>query len=223
MAGGATGIAGLAAAGTVAAEHSKPAKVTIEYDEETLDRFKPHLQMHEDDRELFLGLYGWVAKHEDRDLDVAVYWARYRRQRDAFWAPGTDHWGDHEPVQVLHDPETNEAVTIRASIWHWYKGEQRAATVPMDGENPRLRVMNPHHQYSAAEPDASLTSFDVLDLRNAWDDWIRNDLENDVVVGASYEPWVMENEASWWRKEREAFYIETMAGIGFGDQGSLSN
>lgn len=195
---GTAGVIGLA--GTAAADHpdAQPAHVTISYDQQTLEQYRPVLEMEPADRDLFQSLYGWTATSPEYDTDVHVYWARYSGQRGV--TSFDSHFGDHEPVAVETDSDTGDVERVRASVYHWSKGETTAASAPLDGTNPRLVVIHPWHHYSAAPPDANTQAFDVADLRDEWDSWLDNGLERDVVPGASRNPWVMRQRGHWWRR-----------------------
>jgi hypothetical protein len=229
---GATAAAtGLALVGSpAAAEHPdrQPAHVTIAYDQSRLERYKPLIDIRPVDRELLEGLFGWIAESPEHDTDVMGDWCRYRRQVSPWWAPGTGHWGDHEPVQVEVDSDTGDPVRVRASVYHWIKGETRAETVPMDGDNPRLRVVSPYHQYTATGPDAAVRSLAVKDLTAHFDNWLANGLEADLVPGAAYNPWIMRTESDFWREgefglpANETLRAETARTLGFGQVGDLT-
>lgn len=222
--------AGVALLGTAAADHAtrKPAYVEIEYDPDVLAKYQPLLQMPVEARDKFLGLYGLLAAAPDDEYkeNVAVYWTEYTHQ-DGWLGNLDSHGGDHEPVAVEYDPDTGEVVTVRASVYHWLKGEVRPSQVPMDGTNPRLRVIKPWHQYTAADPGAGVEQFDVKDLTQYWDAWLDNGLEEAVVPGAAYEPWVLRHRESWWRDNSAGFstnelLLKSFSAVGVGTKGSLS-
>lgn len=189
----------LTTAGTAAADHTdrQPAHVTISYDETVLDTYKPLLARSQAAREKYLGLYGWVAESPEEATKVCVYWSYYSHQDGA--SQYTSHRGDHEPVAVEVNTDTGDVERIRASIWHWQKGEVTPDAAPMDGTNVKLRVIDPHHAYTAARESDTVEDLDVKDLTATWDDTLANGLEDDVVPGASYNPWIMQRESDWWR------------------------
>jgi hypothetical protein len=214
-----------AAAQAASSPFDTPDAVTISFDRERLDRYAPYLQLSEADEERFLGLYGWVAESERRDTDVLVYWAEYVNQVAPWYAPGTGHWGDREPVAVEVDPDTGELVTVRASIYHWIKGELPADAVARTGTHPRLRVIDPWHQYTAAAPGRGQRR-EVLDLRDRWQAWLDNGLDEAVVPGASRNPWVMRSEPDWWQSGEFGIDVDVRVlrlarRLGFGAAGSL--
>lgn len=215
--------------GTAAADHSdaQPEHVSITYDQSYLETYQPVLQMQHADREKFLGLYGWVASSPEHDTNCCVYWAKYSHQEAPWWAPTTGHYGDHEPVQVEIDAGTGEVSRVRASIFHWAKGEVDGLAAPMDGTNPRLKVMNPHHQYTAAAEDAPTEQHTVRDLTAEWDAWLDNGLETDARPGCSRNPWIMRHNPHFWRKgsfglpSTDTLRMQMARSLGFGTVGEL--
>jgi hypothetical protein len=199
----AVALAGVGAVRRVRADHdaAQPDHVRLVYDADRLRRYRPLLDMEQADREKLLGLYGWVAESPEYDTDVMVYWMKYTDQEAPWWAPGTGHFGDHEPVQVEVDKQTGEVQRVRASIFHWLKGEVTGAAMPLgdDGRHPELRVFNPHHHFTAAAPGAVLRKIEVNDLHEVYDSMLANGLEESLVPGASRKPWLMRTEPDFWR------------------------
>jgi len=204
----ATGTAVLA--GTAAASHLEdiPENVSIEFDQVMLEKYRPRLVFPTEAREKLIGLYGWVAKSPDYSTDVCCFWSKYTHQEG--WLGDLDsHWGDHEPLQVVVDSETGDVVRVRASIYHWIKGEVVGDAIPMHDEtHPRLRVLSPHHQYTAPRPADSGSFFEVDDLTGAFGDWLSNGLEVALRPGSTTNPWIMQNHGHWWRNTETALGIE---------------
>lgn len=231
-------LAGLAGAGALgfgtgrvaAADESafeQPDDVTLTFDADRLARYQPLLELTDEDETRFLGLYGWVAESETRETDIMVYWTEYSNQVAPWYAPGTGHWGDREPVQVEIDPDSGDIVAVRASIYHWVKGTAGPAAVARDGQNPRLRVIDPWHQYTAASPDANTTRYEVKNLADRWQSWLDNGLDESVVPGASRDPWVMRRESDWWQAgtaglpDAQVSVLRAARTLGFGEAGSI--
>lgn len=226
-------VAGVSAAGTVAADHddSQPDDVTIFYDKDYLETYAPLLELSQRARELLIGLYGWVARSEQYDTDVLVYWTSYLKQdasRAGEWLLGgiDGHLGDHEPVQVEVDRDSGEVVTVRASIYHWIKGEVPVAEAPMQDRRPMLSVVDPWHQYTAATPDAPLQDLSVRNLGDEWDSWLANGLEENVLPGASRNPWQMRSQPDWWREGTfgvsvDRVRVDLARSLGIDEVGSL--
>lgn len=223
--------------GSASGDHvteAQPDHVTIEYDQAYLDRYKPKLAMPYSEQQKFLGLYGWVASSPEHDTNVCVYWASYTHQ-DGWLGDLDSHEGDHEPVQVEVDKQTGEVTRVRASVYHWLKGESTPDAVPMDGSNPRLRVIKPWHQYTAAGPNETAHAFDIEDLTSEFQGWLDNGLELDLLPGSSTNPWKMQYEDDWWRSDRAASaglfdlppsvkssLVRASKAAGFGTVGSLT-
>lgn len=191
-AGGAVaGVATLSiSASAIAREEHQPETVSISYDVETLEQYRPRLVFEEDAREKFLGLYGLLATSPDYESDVAVYWASYSHQEGV-----TDldsHYGDHEPIYVYIDSETGEIRRVLYSAYHWIKGE----TVATD--RPRFDVVDPWHHYIPTTQEGDLV--DVLDLTEEFGAWLSNGLEESLADGAVVNPWSMRSRSDWWKR-----------------------
>lgn len=199
LAGLGAAVVGTTSSGTASATHdeSQPAHVTIEYDEDWLDTYKPKLDRSQQVRDKFLGLYGWKASSPDYDTEIGVFWCSYSNQEG--YTSLDSHRGDHEPVLVEVDAASGDVETVAASIWHWQQERVEPDQTRMDGTNPLLRIDDRHHHYTVAPPTASPEVLDVKDLRGAWSDWRANGLEEAVVVGASLNPWIMESQRDWWQ------------------------
>lgn len=230
-----TATTGLAlSTGTVVADHdaSQPEAVTIYYDQDYLEAYRPLLDLSYEADQLLIGLFGWVATHDQLDTNVCVYWTSYTKQnalRVGEWLLGgiDGHVGDHEPVQVEVDADTGDVERVRASVYHWIKGETTAASAPMEGTNPRLEVIDPWHQYTAAKPDATVQELPVENLGDKWDAWLANGMEESVLPGASRDPWQMRQESDFWRqgafgfRSEERLRVDAARSLGIDTVGSL--
>lgn len=206
--------AGLAVAGaalttaqTATASHldGPGENVELVYDQDMLEAYQPRLVFPTEAREKLIGLYGWVARSADEDTDVCCYWARYTHQ-DGLFARFDSHHLDHEPVQVEVDSETGDVRRVRASVYHWLKGEVRPSEELLyDGTHPHLRVISPWHQYTAAGLVDDGVFVDVEDLTGEYESWLKNGLEEDLYPGATTVPWRMQS--------RDHFWQDTLAGI----------
>ena len=194
----------------------QPSSVSLEYDQADLETYQPLLKLTPEDDSKLLGFYGWKAVDENRSTDVYCYWTSYSHQEASgigrVFFNADQHDGDHEPVQVVVDSETGEVRTVRASIYHWIKGETSPTDRLMDetGKRPRLRVVSPWHQYTLAAEDAEVQQKSVEDLRGEYRSWLRNGLYESVAIGATTDPWTMADRSSWWR--------EGTFGIGLNEQ-----
>lgn len=214
--------------GIATAEHydAQPSHVSLTYDKPTLEKYRPELVFREEAREKFIGLYGWVATSPEYDTGICVYWASYTHQDGVspFWGMLSDsHLGDHEPIQVEWDRDTGEVKCVRASIYHWTKGEVPGHEAAMNGTNPHLEVVSPWHQYTAATRSGVLP--EVKDLTEHFEGWLDNGLEEPLEPGTSTNPWSMATRSHWWRTKRgwsfDAFIVNMMMGIRGDEIGSL--
>lgn len=196
--------------GPSAAEHmDEPGEnITLEYDVDTLETYRPRLVLPTEAREKFNSLYGWVARSPDFETDVCCYWASYTHQ-EGLLGNLDSHFGDHEPVQVEVGSDTGDVERVRASVYHWMKGEVTADAAPMyDETHPHLRVIEPWHQYTAPNPADSGAFFDVEDLTAAFPRWLDNGLEEDLHPGSTTVPWRMRDRESWWRDTVGSFSVD---------------
>lgn len=194
--------AGAASLGSVAvvdrarADHAgeQPSHVSITFDQTTLDRYRPRLDLPAASREKLLGLYGWLATSSEFDTDICVYWCEYSHQAGV--TSYDSHWGDHEPVYVEVDADTGDVQQVIASVYHWTAGRGLPA---LDGDHPLLRVIDPWHHYTAADTTGDLLA--VKDLTAVFGDWLANGLELDLEPGTVYNPWTMTRRGHWWRDD----------------------
>lgn len=226
---GAAALGSAVLSGTAAADHrdAQPEYVDITYEPDTLDRYAPVFDIAPVDREKLRGLYGWVARApaDERDTFVCCYVMKYRLQ-EGWLGPTDSHKGDHEPVQVEVDRTTGEVTRLRASVYHWLKGEVPAAAAPLaeNGRTPRLKIFTPHHHYTAAAPDATTERFDVRDLTEIFDAILANGLEEDLQPGAFTNPWLMRDRADFWRDGAlgiDGLVVSALSIAGVGTTGSL--
>lgn len=189
---GAAAVGSLSLSGTAAASHfdTQPEHVTIEFDRPTLERYRPMLNVTA--LEQLPTLWGWVARSPDHDTDVCVFWAEYGTQEGV--TSFDSHWGDHEPCYVVVDDATGEVREVIPSVYHWLAGH--FPSPPTDGDHPKLRVINPWHQYI---PDPSADRlFDVHDFTTVFQAWLDNGLEEDLEPGVVVDPWLMRDRGHWW-------------------------
>jgi hypothetical protein len=213
-------------AGVAAAAHwdAKPEHVSVFYDEQILDRYRPKLVMPQEAREKFIGLYGWVAESPERDLNCCCYWASYTHQ-DGYLGNLDSHMGDHEPVYCFYDKNTGEVQRVIASVYHWLKGSATGTTAPLvDQTHVNLRTVVPWHQYTAASDEGAY--FDVRDLTTEFDSWLSNGLDTSLHPGTVTNPWSMQHRSSWWRDglfgfSLNEFIVKRSADLGRGTVGDL--
>lgn len=195
---------GSATAAVDARDEHQPDHVTLEYDREALERYRPLLDVSTLEIRP-TALYGWVASSPEHETNVAVYWARYRAQRGrtpVAWAPLSDsHRGDHEPVYVEYDPSTDDVVGVAFDGYHWLRAWHPASAVDIHEEtHVKLEVVPPWHFYRTTS--RTLAGFvELADLTGAFDDWLANDLDEALEPGTAVNPWRMVGaggRSHWW-------------------------
>lgn len=227
---GSGAVATISLTGTAAADHrsNQPEHVTLRFDQATLERYQPLLELTDDDRSRLIGQYAWTATSPEYDTDCHVYWASYTHQSGV--SSYDSHYGDHEPAYVFTDSETGNVVEVAASVYHWLRGRAPAGALTFENEtNVVLRVIDPWHQYTAPSPDAAPYRPQLNDLRESFDDWLANGLEESLEPGTVVNPWRMQGASGrghWWRDtiggfSYDAVYVSTLRTLGFHEAGAL--
>jgi len=211
-----------------------PDHVTLSFNKSWLDAYQPRLILGQDD-EKFLGLYSVRATSPEYDTDVAIYWSKYTHQSGV--TSYDSHWGDHEPCYCYVDSDTGELQTVVASVYHWLSGKATAATVPTNGNQPILRVINPWHQYTAGREsprtqekgvEKLLSESELLDIdvETKFEQILNNGLDEDLAFGSVLNPWIMLVRDSWWQRNTWHFsstesYVKFSRKFGRQEAGSL--
>ncbi|ELZ05733.1 hypothetical protein [Natrialba aegyptia] len=213
--------AAIAVPGLVSAETPEwsPDHITMTGDDEDeLRRYQPYLDIPWADQQSLIGVYGWFAESEDYDTRAYYYWAKYNSQNSLFDAlpligglfSEDAHFGDHEPVIVLADPDSGEVQRVLYSGYHHFavdiSGEDM--TLVEDAESypthPSLQVAVPHHHFRHQRDDsrtiaassisgAEFGSF--LDQRSSWEQNGVFDSSSDTAIA---DPWAMSDRGTWW-------------------------
>lgn len=207
--------------------------MTLAYDEPWLRQYQPVLDLQPTDRRKLLGIYAWKATSPEYDTDVGVYWASYSHQEGV--TSYDSHYGDREPAYVFVDSESGEIERVVASVYHWLAGHAIPPTT--DAGRPRLKVINPWHQYSAAPSSASTIQPDLQSLgtgteladdgiQTEFEQWLANGLDTDLGVGTVVKPWTMRGRESWWRRGIADYslteeWVSIRRRIGIGQTGDL--
>jgi hypothetical protein len=187
-----------------------PDHVTREFDETLLNRYKPYLVTRDLGSNTPNALFGYVARSPEFDYTMCVYWAEYDFQRGV--ALGYDsHFGDHEPVYVRVDEETDELVDVAYSAYHWLRGWSATPVLAQgSGAHPLLHVVDPwHHYFLTAEEgvDVDLAHLDDTTLEA----WFDNGWNDAIHVRTLAVPWVMggaDGRSDWWKDSVSAFSYE---------------
>lgn len=206
----------------------KPEHVSLEYDESTLKTYRPRLiTRHLDIKPSYL--YGWVARSNEFDTDVACYWCWYEGQSSS--VKPASHRGDREPIYVAFDPDSGEVQRAAVDGYHYFAAHYEGEAVPFqDGDDRRStwHVQKPYHFYTAGGDGGS--DVDLEDMTEQYPDWWKNgwDVHQQSVV----VPWVMlgsGRRSDWWPDDigtyedtlRWAWYVAGIRGADDADEGAL--
>jgi hypothetical protein len=172
-----------------------PEYVTLSYEPDLLERYRPRLVLRNVDRAKFLGLTGLVARSAEHDTTMLVYWTEWSHQEGI--TDQDSHLGDHEPFYIELDESTDSIQQVIYSAYHWLAA--RNVSPLTDGnQHPLAYVVSPWHQYSLTSEVGDL--MDVDDLTAEFPSWLANGLDESLHPGAVGEPWIMRSRDSWWRR-----------------------
>jgi len=196
-------LVGSALGGRVLADHDtfQPEHVTIDFPTDKMNRYRPAFDLSAVDPDDILGLYGWRARSPEYDYDYYVWWMRWSHQEGVAPAGVDSHYLDHEPVLVGVNPSNGSVEYLAYSGYHWLKAAAAGSTIPLQDDHPLLYIFSPWHHYRLA-PDATGSTLEAQDLRDDFDAWVTNQLEDDLVPGASYDPAILgpAGQTDWWRE-----------------------
>lgn len=181
---------------------AKPDNAEIVWDEYRLRKFQPLLEMGQATREKFDGLYGYVATSENEDTDVLCYWSKVS---DGESLPvGSDTLGsaigDHDPIYVFVDSETDEIDRIVYSGYNLDAAEIRPGTDDLEqrrADEPThatFTVVSGWHHYKHT-PDASGHFTALKSWSAVRETWRNNNFSPDTA--AVENPWQLETESDW--------------------------
>lgn len=210
------GIATLAGVASASHPDSQPDHVTLEYDAQTLKRYRPLLVLRELDVRP-LALHGWVARSPEHETDICCYWAEYTHQDGV--SDYDSHWGDHEPIYVTVDSDTGDVSSILYSGYHWLAARTTAPPLYND-THPKLHVVSPWHHYFTTTEEGMFV--DLADLTDSFSSWRANGLESSLKEGTVTNPWVMNSRGHWWQDTAaglslNALYVRALLSVGFHD------
>lgn len=222
-AGGGAVVAGGVGVGPVRATpdpfEPQPEAITLSFEPATLERYRPQLII-DDLRVVPTGLYGWVARHDDRDTAMACYWCYYTRQVGL--TEYDSHVGDREPIYVEFDPNSEEVVAVTYDAYHYLA--RTDPNLSLSGTTPRFRVVRPWHFYrTTVLPGDDLS---IRDFREQYADWIGAGWE--VHRRSVLDPWKVRERGHWWRDRLDAtrwrlfLQVSQLTGIGI-DGGTKSD
>jgi hypothetical protein len=201
----------------------KPNDVTLSYNRTELEAYQPKLETSRAARRQLVGIYGFKAEHDDRELTAYYYWLRYSFQDSATDSLGTlsrllsggpdGHFLDHEPIIVFsRDDGTPDRLVT--SGYHHFALEVPSGTddtvwtedrLPGVQSHAHLNVVDPWHHYKTVPPpaDDSTATFlqSVTDVQN-WlavrDAWMDNGFYSKSHGPAIENPYTMLERDTWW-------------------------
>lgn len=197
------------------------------FDEALLERYKPRLitaHFASDDVEPS-SIHGFVVRSDRSSITTTAlyYWVEYPVQIGA--SSYESHIGDHEPFIVLlaNEGTSDEYIdTTIVSGYHWLALESNNPPTDDGTEDgrPRAWVHPDYHHYSfdLAENDPH-DGVDVAlkDLTGSLPRWLDDPDFHDALAenwrdqgSPAYNPWLMNDKASWWRKEGLSNYEEAI-------------
>jgi hypothetical protein len=204
------------------------------FDEALLESYKPKLITGDLDVEPS-AIAGFIVRSSEHETTALTYWTEYPVQLGA--TGYESHLGDREPFTVLlaNEGTTDEYIDrVICSGYHWLaleENEPPTDTGDHDGR-PRAYVAPKYHHYSLDTARSDPRSGDELplkDLSSRLPRWLDDRDFHDALSenwrdqgSPAYNPWLMEDKASWWRKEGLSNYEEGVrkAWLFFGIRGA---
>lgn len=182
---------------------AKPEDAEISFDEYRLRKFQPRFIMTQDARRRSQGLFGYVMESAEHDTFVCCYWHQMTHQEALPMASANSHLGDHEPVYVFVDEDSEEVETVVYTGYHWFAAEisgedanlsQARAGYPT---HVNLRVVDPWNHYTH-EPDERGAFVDIESWGSHREAWKRNGFYDPAEVESIENPWTMLDRDGWW-------------------------
>lgn len=180
----------------------KPDDAEIVWDEWRLRKYQPKLQMDSETRKRFDGLYGYVATSESEDTDVLCYWSKVKRVGSL--PIGNDKLGsaigDHDPIYVFVDPETDEIERIVYSGYNLDAAEVRPNEEDLEqgrvdaSTHATFTVASGWHHYRYA-PDKTGHFTELKSWPAVRDTWQSNNFGPDTA--AVENPWQLATASDW--------------------------
>lgn len=196
-------------------QEETPEHVRRSYDEDLLKRYRPLLVTRDLGSNTPTALFAYVSRSPEYEHTILSYWAEYPFQEGVspFGGDLSDsHFGDHEPVILSVDEQTNELVEVVYSGYHWMAAGTQAPPVVENetGIHPKLGVVNPwHHYYQTPEPGVEVPLKHLSDDR--LQGWLDNGWDEHIHIPALTTPWVMtgrNGRSDWWKDDVGTFSFE---------------
>ena len=223
---GGVGVASIASP-VAAFRDARPDHVTIAYDQEAVERYRPVAVNPPRKRsdEHPQQWHAWIASSPEYDYDVYCYWMFYRVQRGA--TQKDSHRYDREPVYVLVDPTLEEVRELVYTSGHWMAAVEESPPL-YDGQHVQLRIVSPHNHY--VQTDAAGTFYTVEPLgtedgepfhpsdteQTTFEDWLDTGWRESLHPPAALDPAVMRSRESWWAEGKETRFRRLYTNIQLG-------
>lgn len=182
---------------------AKPDDADIVWDEYRLRKYQPLLKMDDATRKRFDGLYGYVATSESEETDVLCYWSKVETVESL---PGGNDTlgssiGDHDPIYVFVNSETEE---IERIVYSAYNLEAAEVRPDEDDLKQSDRTDSPthatftvvtgwhHYRYTPAETGHFT---DLKSWPDARSTWLDNNFGMDTA--AVENPWQLASATDW--------------------------
>lgn len=184
----------LVMADTSTVDNNRPDAVSCSYNQTELEKYQPRMKINHLDIQPST-VYSQYCTHENKNYDVAVYWAFYPIQEG--YTSQDSHLLDREPVYVFigSDGEVDKTVY---SGYHYIKATNPAPDL-VDGQNPTLEVVKPHHHYVDIGSDSYGSYPSMEDFSQVHENWYDNGWSANPEVTAN--PYEIENHSSWWDED----------------------
>ena len=200
---------------------AKPDHVTLTYDEERLNQFRPVLidppRQNADERPQ--EWYGWIAESPEYDYDVYVYCMKYRTQRGATrW---DSHRYDREPIFVYVNRDLAEVREVTYTAYHWLANQETSPPIHTEdgGEHVRIAAVAPWNHYVLTDRVGDF--YDVEPLgnpdggafgengRTTFETWLDTGWRDAAEPGVFQNPDIMRTRESFWADGRETLFVRS--------------
>ena len=182
----------------------KPDDVEIAWDEYRLRKYRPKLVMDEATRRRMDGLYGYVAKSDEEETDVLCYWSKFDESESLPIGNNAlvSDIGDHDPIYVFVDKETDEIDRIVYSGFQLdaaevQPSEDELETSDFSGDptHATFEVVSDWHHYRYAPEKIGHLNYELKPWPEVRETWQSNNFGPDAA--AVENPWRLLDEDDW--------------------------
>lgn len=197
--------------GTVSAQETAfdPDDVTIEWDYDWLQQYRPGFKTTYQTMQRSNGLYAYRATSKEYEYDVACYWHRLTHQDGLPMLSPDSHNYDHEPCYVFVNDSGNVEEVAYTHFHHFadvLEGEALSnallAHETGDTTHVPLEIISPWHHYTVRSDlsEDDLVWVDVEDTEGVsfLDTWTSRGAFESTQDETVFDPAVMRDRSSWW-------------------------